>query len=130
LEIGRVLDNLEPLMRDVLAAVVVTTVATIVYIFVPGIATHLGGIKVIIDSAVVFGLLVAWSREFWNRLKLWFLLAVLLGAHIVAITWLILPAGNLPSLAFVVVDVVECGIGLAVIRTAFGNSLDGEAGSL
>lgn len=111
------------LMRDVLIAALVTLCAFLSYIFIPGVHEHRALVAAVVNSIVVFGLLVKWTRPFWHQARLWLILTALLAGHIVLLKFLIPSAeDNIPGLAFVAMDVVECGIGLAIIRFAFINA--------
>lgn len=103
-------------MRDVVAAAAVTIALLLLIVAVPSLrekpALLFGGA----NTAVVFGLLIKWTRSLWKRRELWFVLFGLLMAHLAFYFWLLSSGSKIPGAAFVVLDLVECGLALAVVN--------------
>lgn len=111
--------------RDIVAELFIGTVlvtAFVVYLFVlpKGSSLNWRFIALVLNTAVVFGFLISWFRDFLPSTAFWAGIALLLLAHFALYLFFLSRVENWPLSYYVVLNPVELALFVPILRRFTG----------
>ncbi len=113
------------LIETVLAVALVT--AYVIYLFhrPKGAALPWEWIRLIVNTTVVFGFLIAWFRYSWRKRTFWIALSLLLVCHLLFFSLVARPIISGPLLYFALINPVELVIFTIILKRTQKDSSNG-----
>lgn len=78
--------------------------------------THFHEFALVVNTLLVFGILIKWFRDAWRRRVFWVALAAMMLLHVVACLLMLDRLAELPFIYYALIDVGEWGVLDQVLR--------------
>ncbi len=85
------------LVEILIAAVLVTSFLIYLFQHPKGVSLPWEWIKLVVNTTIVFGFLIAWFRESWRNYVFWVTVAILLLCHVFLLSFFVRPNYVLPG---------------------------------
>lgn len=93
------------------AIAIALVVSLLVFTFEhPRTPINWNGVALLVNTAIVFGYLIAWFRYAWRRSRFWMWLGALLVGHLVICIFVLSHLGQVPSVFYALASVGELAI--------------------
>lgn len=107
---------MELLLEILIAVILVTAFVTYLFTLPKGTTLNWQRIALVVNTAVVFGLLISWFRNGWKNLAFWATITVLLLGHTAAYLFVLNRIEGYPLAYYVIANPVELALFSPVLK--------------
>jgi hypothetical protein len=112
------------LIETVIAIILVTAFLAYLFTLPPGTSPDWRHIALALNTATVFGFLISWFRQAWNRLVFWATMTVLLLGHTATYFLVIGRIQEWPLAYYVALNPFELALFAPILRKVMSKSAD------